>query len=97
MDTNGPCELQEVIIISLESPITDKERERKWKRINNKYLQENNEFSCPDCVWGVQDMEKGIPTYCYCFYGQQHLKPIIPWYVRIGDLIIKTFRNYFKN
>jgi hypothetical protein len=86
IDTDEIVELREL----------EEQREKIWREINKSHIKDI--LVCKDCVWGIQDMEEGYPTYCYCFYGQQHMQPQFPpWYAQWGSTIVEICRNIFKN
>ena len=94
MPPNEPYELIEVIIHSDEQMRlpTDEERMETWGKINKVNCE------CSQCVWGIKDMEAGIPIYCECFYGRQHVfgQPP-PWYIRWAESFIEAARRFLKN
>ena len=91
-------ELKEIIIDTDDlfylRELEEMKREKKWREINKHHIKDI--LGCEDCVWGIQDMERGYPTYCDCFYGRQHIQPQFPpWYARWGAAIVEICRNIF--
>ena len=72
---------------------TDEEREKKWRIINARHPRPE----CPSCVWGIQNMDDGIPVYCNCNLGNQHLNRQPPWYINLSTQIIGTLQKWLKN
>ena len=72
---------------------SDDEREKQWRIINAQHSRPE----CPSCVWGIQNMDDGIPIYCNCLLGKQHLNMQTPWYVHLSNHVVHTLRRWLKN
>ena len=85
-----PCDANDPVDTTLPS---DDEREKQWRVINAPYTN----ITCSACVLGVQNMDDGIPTYCSCILGRQHVNTHTPWYVHLSNRVTHTLRRWVKN
>jgi hypothetical protein len=46
---------------------------------------------------GVQNMDDGIPVYCSCILGRQHINTHTPWYVHLSNHVTHALRRWLKN